>query len=84
MSGAGKERSPMTKRVIFGYVVSLIGSAVWIYGYFIVGSPPLVNWHDITPWWIADFLPNIQSEIGMALVVASMVPIYWPAPPSVK
>jgi hypothetical protein len=30
------------------------------------------------PWWIADFFPNIESEIGLALVYVGMVPIYWP------
>lgn len=68
----------MKKTVVLGYVVSLIGSGVWLYGYLVNGSPPLVNWHAITPWWIADFLPNIQSEIGMALTLVSMIPICWP------
>jgi hypothetical protein len=68
----------MRKTVVFGYGVSLIGSAVWLYGYFVGGSPPLVRWDAISPWWIADYLPNVQSEIGMALMLVSMVPIYWP------
>jgi hypothetical protein len=68
----------MRKTVVIGYVISLIGSALWLYGYLVIGSPPIVDWHAITPWWIADFLPNIQSEIGTAIVVVSMIPIYWP------
>jgi hypothetical protein len=30
------------------------------------------------PWWVADFLPNIECEIGMILIIAGMVPLYWP------
>jgi hypothetical protein len=37
-----------------------------------------MNWHDKTPWWIADWLPNVESEVGMVLVFAGLVPIYWP------
>jgi hypothetical protein len=33
-----------------------------------------------TPKWVAEFLPNIESEIGMALMFAGMVPTYWPPP----
>ena len=68
----------MTKIVIFGWVILLAGTALWLYGYFVPGNPPLFDWHAHTPWWIADFLPNIESEVGMVLVFGSMVPIYWP------
>jgi hypothetical protein len=67
------------KRVIFGWVVSCIGSLLWIYGYYANGHPPIFDWQARTPWWIADFLPNIESEIGMILVFASMIPMYWPS-----
>ena len=43
------------------------------------GNPSLINWHAKTPWWIADFLPNIEAEVGMLLICIGMVPIYWPA-----
>jgi hypothetical protein len=44
----------------------------------VAGNPALIDWHANTSWWIADFLPNIESEIGMALAFAGIVPIYWP------
>ena len=69
------------RRVIFGWIISGIGSLLWIYGYYVKGNPPLIDWHSHTPWWIADFLPNIQSEIGMFLVFVSMIPMYWPSRP---
>ena len=67
----------MSKAAIIGWIISLAGIAVWLYGYFATGSPALIDWHAITPWWISDFLPNHESEVGMALAFAGMVPIYW-------
>ena len=52
--------------------------ALWLYGFFATGNPSLGDSGALTPWWIADFLPNIECEIGMVLVVAGMVPLYWP------
>ena len=66
------------KAVIVGWIIMLMGTALWIYGYFATGNPSLIDWSAVAPWWIADYLPNIESEIGMTLVFASMVPIYWP------
>lgn len=68
----------MSKAVILGWVITLVGSVLWIYGYFVTGSPTLFDWKAHTPWWIADFLPNIQTEIGMILTYGGMVFIYWP------
>jgi hypothetical protein len=70
----------MSKTVIIGWIIMSAGTALWIYGCFATGNPSLIDWHDNTPWWISDFLPNIESEIGMALVCAGMVPVYWPSP----
>jgi hypothetical protein len=68
----------MRRIAIAGWCIMLAGTVLWLYGYFATGSPPFIDWAKYTPWWIADFLPNIQSEIGMALVYGSMVLIYWP------
>ena len=68
----------MSKTVIIGWVILFVGTALWAYGYFSTGNPSLVDWHADTPWWIADFLPNLEAEAGAALVLASMLPIYWP------
>jgi hypothetical protein len=69
----------MSKRVLFGWVLMLAGSALWVYGYFVTGHPALINWQTDAPKWVAEFLPNIESEIGMVLMFAGMVPTYWPA-----
>jgi hypothetical protein len=69
----------VSKGVIIGWVIELVGTVLWLYGYFTTGNPSLIDWHARTPWWLADFLPNIESELGMVLVFAGMVPIYWPS-----
>ena len=70
----------MSKAVLIGWIVAVAGMVLWLYGYFATGNPSLIDWQANTPWWIADFLPNIESEIGMVLVCVGMVPIYWPPP----
>jgi hypothetical protein len=72
----------MKKTAVFGWIIELAGVALWFYGYFTTGSPSLIDWHAITPWWIADFLPNLESEIAMVLMLIGMVPIYWPSRPT--
>ena len=74
----GMIRRRMSKSAVIGWVISSLGMVLWLYGYFVTGHPSLVDWHSNTPWWIADFLPNLESEIGMALAFGGMVPIYWP------
>ena len=61
-----------------GWILQLTGLALWLYGYFTIGHPNFFGWNVLTPSWIADFLPNAESEIGVALMLASIVPIYWP------
>jgi hypothetical protein len=68
------------KTVNIGWIISLAGTALWLYGYYATGNPSLIDWHANSPWWIADFLPSIESEIGMALVFAGTALIYWPPP----
>jgi len=68
----------VSKIAIAGWVIMLGGTALWIYGYFVTGTPPFFNWHAHTPWWIADYLPNMESEIAMVLVCAGSVLTYWP------
>ena len=69
----------MKKAVIIGWVITVAGMALWLYGYFAAGHPPLFDWQAHTPWWIADYLPNVESELGMVFTFVGMVPIYWPS-----
>lgn len=66
------------KVALAGWAIMLAGSALWIYGYFVTGHPSIIAWHDYAPHWIAEFLPNLESEIGMVLCFAGMIPMYWP------
>ena len=68
----------MSKIVVFGWMVELAGIALWVYGYFVTGHPPMFDWHAHTPGWVAEWLPNIESEIGMVLAFGAIVPMYWP------
>lgn len=65
--------------VIAGWAITLVGTAVWLYGYFVEGHPPLINWQAHAPWWVADYLHNIECEIGMMLTVGGSALTYWPA-----
>jgi hypothetical protein len=69
----------MSKAVIVGWIMSGSGTVLWLYGYFTTGNKSFINWHASAPWWIADYLPNIESEFGMMLVILSFVPLYWPS-----
>ena len=69
----------MTTAAIIGWITIGAGTVLWIYGYLVTGHPSLVDWHAITPWWIADCMPNMEAEIGVILMFAGMVPVYWPA-----
>jgi hypothetical protein len=69
----------VSKLAIFGWGISAAGMVLWLYGYFITGTAPLIDWRAYTPWWIADYLPNIQSEIGMALICIGTALVYWPS-----
>ena len=64
--------------IVLAWTLMLAGMALWGYGYFIPGTPPLVDWQANTPLWVADFLPNLESEIGLILTCLGMVPLYWP------
>jgi len=72
------ESDYLNKVAIIGWIISSAGLALWLYGYFSTGHPSLIDWHAHAPWWIADYLPNIESEIGIAIMFAAMIPIYWP------
>lgn len=52
----------MSKAVIAGWTVLVAGTVLWLYGYFATGHPSLIDWHSHTPWWIADYLPNLEFE----------------------
>ena len=68
----------MSRRAIIAGMITAAGIILWLYGYVVTGHPSLIDWQANTPWWIADYLPNIEAEIGMLLLIVGMIPIYWP------
>lgn len=62
---------------ILGWIATLVGCALWSYGYFVGGSPSLLNWQAFSPHWIANYLPNWQAEAGMLLTLVASIPIYY-------
>jgi hypothetical protein len=59
-----------------GWAIYAAGFAIWLFGYLSPGYAPLFDWKAATPWWISSFVPNLQAELGLALMFASMIPIY--------
>jgi hypothetical protein len=69
-------RSRIANAKTFGWLVYAAGFAIWLFGYLSPGHAPLFDWSAATPWWISSFVPNLEAEFGMALMFASMIPIY--------
>jgi hypothetical protein len=59
-----------------GWAIYAVGFAVWLFGYSSAGHASLFDWKSTTPWWISSFVPNLEAEIGLALMFVSMIPIY--------
>ena len=64
---------------IIGWGGYIAGALMWLYGYLGTGTKPLVDWASISPWWIADFMPNFEAEMGMLVMCIAMVPVCWNA-----
>jgi hypothetical protein len=79
-AGGNGGRRPMRARFatvkIFGWLIYAAGFAIWLFAYLRAGLAAVFDWNAATPWWISSFVPNIEAEVGMALMFASMIPIY--------
>src|SRR6476660_819495 len=60
-----------------GWAIYAAGFAIWCFGYLSAGHASAFDWVAATPWWISSFVPNLEAELGLGLMFASMVPIYW-------
>jgi hypothetical protein len=58
----------------FGWVIYAAGFAIWLFGYLSAGHAPVFDWKGATPWWISSFVPNLEAELGLALMFASVIP----------
>ena len=68
------DRLSMLNAKSFGWAIYAVGFAIWCFGYLSAGRAPLFDWGLATPWWISSFIPNIEAELGLALMFASMLP----------
>ena len=60
-----------------GWTIYAAGFAIWLFGYLSAGHASAFDWVGATPSWISTFVPNLEAELGLALMFASMIPIYW-------
>ena len=63
--------------ISLGWAATLLGCAIWTYGYFAGGAPPFIDWAALAPPWVAEYLPNWQAEVGLALAIVGSIPIYY-------
>src|SRR6516165_2801659 len=79
-AGGDGGRKPVRDRIAnaksVGWAIYAVGFAIWLFGYLSAGHAPLFDWKSATPWWISSFVPNLEAELGVALMFASMIPIY--------
>jgi hypothetical protein len=62
-----------------GWAIYAAGFVIWLFGYLSAGHASVFDWDVATPSWISSFVPNLEAELGLALMFASMIPIYWRA-----
>jgi hypothetical protein len=72
-TAAEKRGRSMLNAKTFGWAIYALGFAIWCFGYVSAGHAPLFEW-EVTPWWISSFVPNLEAELGFALMFASMLP----------
>jgi len=78
-SGRKPGLSSVANAKSIGWAVYAVGFLIWLFGYLSTGHASVFDWGVATPWWISSFVPNREAELGLALMFASMVPIYWHA-----
>jgi hypothetical protein len=69
-----KSRMPSAKSI--GWAIYAVGFVIWLFGYVSTGHAAAFDWEGGTPRWISSFVPNLEAELGLALMFASMIPIY--------
>jgi len=69
----------MAKAKSIGWTIYVAGFVIWLFGCFSTGHAATFDWDEVAPSWISSFVPNLEAEFGLALMFASMIPIYWRA-----
>jgi hypothetical protein len=70
--GGDGGRKPVWGRIAnarsIGWAIYAVGFAIWLFGYLSAGHAALFDWKAATPWWISSFVPNLEAELGLALM----------------
>ena len=69
-------KSRMASAKSIGWAIYATGIVIWLFGYVSTGHAAAFDWEGATPKWISSFVPNLEAELGLALMFASMLPIY--------
>ena len=40
---------------VIAWALTLLGTAVWRFGYFTTGTSSIVEWNSVLPAWISDY-----------------------------
>jgi hypothetical protein len=72
-----ERRNPPGKCALVGWIISIAGTMLLLYGYFEFGSPPLIDWYSAAPLWIAKLFRNIECEMGMTCGLTGTLLISW-------
>jgi hypothetical protein len=62
---------------IIGWTGSLLGAALYLYGYTLATASAFLSW----PTWLSDYIPNWYAEVGLLISCLALVPLYWRAAP---
>ncbi len=57
---------------LMGWVISLSGTGLYLFGYFYEEGMSIVNW----PGFLADYLPNWQAEAGFVISMLGCIPLF--------
>ncbi len=68
---------PHRRLKTIGWVVSIIGTALYLYGYFAAGGTTFIDWPLYLPQWAAEFVPTWEAELGFTLSIIGSIPIYY-------
>jgi hypothetical protein len=66
----------MAKAKSIGWAIYVAGFVIWLFGYLSTGHAATFDWDVVAPSWISSFVPNLEAELGLALMFASVIPIY--------
>lgn len=61
----------MTRAEATSWFLTAVGLILWAYGYYTQGTLAYFVW----PGWISAYIPNMESEIGLALSVIGSIGI---------